>query len=158
MTRDYEHSPDYSKLYPGIEISPEVMEVLKQSDRKIEYMEYDLKAETFQYDNNKQIARFIPSREDSIQRMEEENRSQFSESYISPDEAIIKAELVYGIRIGISHLKPAEKKLIYLRYWKQMTQEETAEVLRVTQQAVSYREGLILLKLKKFLKWQKNLL
>ena len=74
------------------------------------------------------------------------------------DEAIIKEEVISGVRIGISHLKPAEKKLIYLRYWKQMTQEETAEVLRVTQQAVSYREGLILLKLKNFLKWQKNLL
>lgn len=158
MTRDYKHSPDYSKLYPGVEISSEVMEALNQSDRKMEYMEYDLKAETFQYDNEKQIARFIPSREDSIQRMEEENKRQFSESYISPDEAIIEAEFVSGIRIGISHLKPAEKKLIYLRYWKQMTQEETAKVLRVTQQAVSYRESLILLKLKKFLKWQKNLL
>ena len=40
--RDKSH-PDYTKLYPGAEIAPEVAQLLKRSDRKMEYMEVDLK-------------------------------------------------------------------------------------------------------------------
>ena len=39
------YRPDYGKLYPGVELNEAVLDVLKKSDRKMEYMEYDLKAE-----------------------------------------------------------------------------------------------------------------
>lgn len=35
--------PDYKKIYPNVEISDEVLLVLKQSDRQMEYQEYGRK-------------------------------------------------------------------------------------------------------------------
>ena len=67
-SRDKYH-PNYKELYPGIQNRPEILDTLKKSDRKMEYMEVDLKRGTFIYDGEKQIAKFIPSREDSYDQM-----------------------------------------------------------------------------------------
>ena len=45
MAKHDKYHPDYSKLYPGIESRPEILAVLKQSDRKMKYIEVDLKTE-----------------------------------------------------------------------------------------------------------------
>ena len=45
MSKRDKYAPDYGKLYPGVQISPEVMRVLTGSDRKMKYCEYDLKTE-----------------------------------------------------------------------------------------------------------------
>ena len=55
--------PDYRKLYP--EASEEVIAVLKTTERKMQYQEYDLKAEQAIVDQDGQTVTFIPSREDS---------------------------------------------------------------------------------------------
>ena len=60
-SRDKYH-PNYKELYPGIQNRPEILDTLKKSDRKMEYMEVDLKRGTFIYDGEKQIAKFIPIR------------------------------------------------------------------------------------------------
>ena len=36
---------DYLKIYPCLKERPDVLEVLKKSDRKMKYMEVDLKSE-----------------------------------------------------------------------------------------------------------------
>ena len=35
MAKRDKYNPDYKELYPGEKISPEVLKVLKQSDRKM---------------------------------------------------------------------------------------------------------------------------
>ena len=54
--------PNYRKMYPAA--SEEVIAVLRQSERRLQYLEYDLKVERFVLDETKQVAFFIPSRED----------------------------------------------------------------------------------------------
>ena len=56
------YEPDYSKLYPGVEITPEIMQVLRQSDRKMRYMEVELKQGSFVRNQQTQTASFMPSR------------------------------------------------------------------------------------------------
>ena len=44
----YHNNPyrvDYLKIYPCLKERPDVLEVLKKSDRKMKYMEVDLKSE-----------------------------------------------------------------------------------------------------------------
>ena len=42
MPINKKYHPDYRALYPGVDISDEVIKALRESDRKIEYMEYEL--------------------------------------------------------------------------------------------------------------------
>lgn len=45
MSKKDKYLIDYKKLYPGVDIPPEVLDVLKKSDRKMMYVELDLKSE-----------------------------------------------------------------------------------------------------------------
>ena len=72
MARRDKYHINYEKLYPGIEIPPEVLSVLRKGDRKEEYQEVDLKQERFVYDPETKTAYFIPGREDSYERLIED--------------------------------------------------------------------------------------
>lgn len=78
MARRDKYHINYEKLYPGIEIPPEVLSVLRKGDRKEEYQEVDLKQERFVYDPETKTAYFIPGREDSYERLIEDEKRQFS--------------------------------------------------------------------------------
>ena len=49
--------PNYRKMYPTA--SEEVIAVLRQSERRLQYLEYDIKVERFVLDETKQVAFFI---------------------------------------------------------------------------------------------------
>ena len=49
--------PNYRKMYPTA--SEEVIAVLRQSERRLQYLEYDLKVERFVLDETKQVAFFM---------------------------------------------------------------------------------------------------
>ena len=79
--------PDYRKLYP--EASEEVIAVLKTTERKMQYQEYDLKAEQAIVDQDGQTVTFIPSREDSYERLLEQD-VYFVETTDSMEETAIR--------------------------------------------------------------------
>lgn len=60
-----------------------MIEVLEKSDRKIEYQQYDLKVEQCRIDGIKRTVTYVPSREDSYERLLEENRQFAAESALS---------------------------------------------------------------------------
>ena len=74
------YRPNYKRMYPDVQISPEVLRVLRQSDRKMEYMEYDLKSETFVQDLENNSAVFSASLEDSYEQLQEDEQKQFSDT------------------------------------------------------------------------------
>ena len=47
MPRHSAYNPDYESLYPGVEITPDVLHVFRTSDRKMRYMEHQLKTDRF---------------------------------------------------------------------------------------------------------------
>ena len=59
--------PDFRKMYP--EASEEIISVLKETERKIQYQEYDLKAEQAVLDRKTGRVSILPGREDSLDRM-----------------------------------------------------------------------------------------
>ena len=68
--------PDFRKLYP--EASEEVIAVLRTTERKMQYQEYDLKAGRTIIDQESRTVEQIHSREDSYERLLEQN-VQFAE-------------------------------------------------------------------------------
>ena len=86
--------PDYEKMYPGVKITPEVLAALRASDRQMRRFENELKTERFEADNEKQVARFIPSREDSYERLVEEDRLQFADEEMSVEDAVEYREMI----------------------------------------------------------------
>ena len=68
MAKRDKYHPDYQKLYPGVDLDAEVMRVLMQSDRKMRYLEVDIKRGKYLQDS----AVFVPTREDSLDRLQDE--------------------------------------------------------------------------------------
>lgn len=148
MAKYDQYYPDYKKRYPGIEISPEVLAVLKKSDRKMKYIEVDLKTTRFIHSQKEKTTAVLPSREDSYDRLLEEHQ-QFVYAEAPPEDALMHSVELGSLYNALEHLPCEEYRLIRLRDWCGSTQEETALKLGLTQQAVSYRERRILQKLKK---------
>ena len=152
MARRDKYHINYEKLYPGIEIPPEVLSVLRKGDRKEEYQEVDLKQERFVYDPETKTAHFIPGREDSYERLVEDEKRQFSNEDPTPEEHLMRSIENELLRQAVALLKEDERQLILLRFWQECSQSQVAELLGLSQQAVSYRERNLLGKIKKFLK------
>ena len=151
MPKYDKYHPDYGSLYPEIQARPDVLSVLKKSDRKMEYMEVDIKQERFSYDPEGKVADLLPSREDSYDRLMEEEHRQFAMEQPTPESLLLLEAEYNKLYRAIAHLEKDEQCLIILRYWYDWTQLQVADKLGISQQAVSYRELRILHKLKIFL-------
>jgi RNA polymerase sigma factor (sigma-70 family) len=121
-----------------------------RSQRKIKYFEQDLKSEHIIVDEGKQKAFFIPSREDSYERL-------FGDDLIIPDnyekienmvERVMNKE---KLKSAISMLSPEEKMLIQEIYYENKYEYESALELGISQAAIHKRKVKILKKLKKFM-------
>ena len=62
-----------------VEVTDEVYRAYMQGDRKMRYFENDLKTERFVLGKEGQVVQIIPSREDSLDRLVDENAQQFSD-------------------------------------------------------------------------------
>ena len=151
MAKRNRYHTDYSKLYPGETLTPEVIEFLKKSDRKIRYMEEDLKQGVFVQDQEKQIARFIPGRETSLERLMEERYIQFLDGAPSPEEAVIHADEIQRLKQAVKQLRPEEQALISALFYRRQSERSYGSEIGVSQRCVSYRKILIQKKLRKLL-------
>lgn len=70
---------DYLKIYPCLKERPDVLEVLKKSDRKMKYMEVDLKSEQRRKNAANGAESYIPSKEDSLERLVYSAKCQFAD-------------------------------------------------------------------------------
>lgn len=61
-----------------VEVTDEVYTAYMRGDRKMRYFEADLKSERPVYGSNGEIKQVLPSREDSLDRLMEENARQFA--------------------------------------------------------------------------------
>ena len=100
---------DYEEKHPGL--SDQIVKVLEQSDRKMEYQQYDLKIEHYRVDFKKKEVICIPSREDSYERLLEEKR-QFAATDESVKNSVIKNMLIEKLDHCIDRLPESERLLI----------------------------------------------
>ena len=140
--------PNYRKMYPAA--SEEVITVLRQSERKMQYQEYDLKVERFAVNEEKQKVFFIPGREDSLERMEDED-VQFGDENTNVEEAAITAIMLEKLLVSMKRLTVDEYELIVALFYDGKTEREYAQSKGVYHNAVHKRKILILKKLEKFL-------
>ena len=98
----------------------------------------------------------LPQREDSLERLIEEDGKQFA-SVDDLEEEVLLREEIELLRMAVQKLKNDYRQIIYYRYWKGLTQEEIAKELSISQQGVSYLERQALFQLKTMLKENKKI-
>lgn len=140
--------PDFRKMYP--EASEEVIEVLRETERKMQYQEYDLKAEQTIIDEDAQEIWVIPSREDSYERLIELDIQFLDDGENVEDQVFqkIQSEMIHK---ALSFLSDEEEKLIRLLFFEERTEREVAELMGIYHNAVHKRKKRILRKLKNIL-------
>ena len=137
--------PDFKKMYP--EASEEVIAVLKTTERKMQYQEYDLKNEQTVIDEENQKVTVIPSREDSYERLAE-RAVQFAGEVPSTEEQVLRRMESEQLHKALSFLSDYERYLIRQIYFEERTERDLAEELGCSQNAVNKRKQRILEKLR----------
>ena len=152
-----------------VEVTDEVYRAYMQGDRKMRYFENDLKTERFVLGKEGQVVQIIPSREDSLDRLVDENAQQFSDEQESVESVVLhKLEVdrlhtesvesvvlhkleVDRLHTALSLLTPEERALIQALFFDERKESELAMELGISQPAVYKRKMKILKKLKIFL-------
>lgn len=140
--------PNYRSMYPTA--SEEVISVLRKSERKLQYHEYDLKVERFVLDETKQVAFFIPSKEDSLERLIESD-VQFVDEATNVEDIVIKSVMNEKLKEGLSLLGTDEFEMIRALFYEGQTEREYAKRTGIPQRTINDRKKRILSKLKKLL-------
>lgn len=134
-----------------IEVTEEVYAAYMKGDRKMRYFEKDLKTERFLLDENGQLRQVIPSREDSLDRLMEDNAEQFADQHESVEDQVFRKISLEQLYEALQRLTDAERSLIYALFFEEQTESQVGEILGITQQAVHRQKTRLLKKLKNFL-------
>lgn len=133
-----------------VEVTNEVYTAYMQGDRKMRYFENDLKTERFVLGEEGQVVQVIPSREDSLDRLMDENAQQFAHEESVESTVLHKLE-VDKLHTALTMLAPEEQALIQALFFEEKTERQYAEELGVYRNAIHVRKTRILKKLKKLL-------
>lgn len=107
MSKKQEERANYYLYIDGqaVLVSKQVYRVYQHYERKEEYFSYDLKTEKFQKDT----ATFLPSREDSYERLLEQDR-QFATPGKSVEQLALEHLEAERIRFCLTQLTDEERK------------------------------------------------
>jgi DNA-directed RNA polymerase specialized sigma24 family protein len=142
----FEKKTNYRARYPGL--GEEIIEFLQQSDRKIKYYQYDLKSEQYKIDYAKGTITYLPSREDSYDRLMEENRQFVSEAEHVEDISV-KAVMIEKMLGCLKLLAPEEHELITELFFKCKSEHQLSAETGIPRMTLHDRKVRILGKLKK---------
>ena len=98
-----------------IEVTDEVYDAYMKGDRKMRYFESDLKTERFLMDENGQIRQVIPSREDSLDRLMDDNAEQFADRHESVEDMVLRRISIERLYKALDRLTEKERKLMFLK-------------------------------------------
>lgn len=135
-----------------IEVSEEVYQVYMQGDRKMRYFETDLKTERTILAEDGTVQRIIPSREDSLDRLIDDNARQFSDAGESVEDAVLRKLAEDELHRALEKLTDEEYALVYALFFEGKTERAYAKELDVAQVTVHKKKQRILKKLKEILK------
>ena len=122
-----------------------------KGDRKMRYFENDLKAERILLDEDGQIKQIILSREDSLDRLMDDNAEQFSDRHESVEDMVLRKISVERLHTALSTLSEKERELIETLFFEEKTERDVASAMGISQPAVHKQKNKILKKLKLFL-------
>ena len=134
-----------------VEVTDEVYDAYMKGDRKMRYFENDLKAERILLDEDGQIKQIILSREDSLDRLMDDNAEQFADRHESVEDMVLRRISIERLYKAFDTLTEKERKLIEALFFEEMTEREVSLSLGISQPAVHKQKNKILKKLKLFL-------
>ncbi len=137
----------------AVEVSDEIYKMLKKSDRRIRYVEEDLKQTRYIVNKKKGTTKEIPAREDSLDRLTALG-FDFTDSTADFDEAVL---IKIMLDQALEKLSDEERYLITQLFYFGRTERNLADELGVYRNAVHSQKVKILKKLKKMLGEKKEL-
>lgn len=138
----------YREIYP--DLSDEIVEVLEKSDRKMEYQQYDLKTEHYRIDCASHTVTYLPSREDSYDRLQEGNR-QFLSEIESVEDSAIKTVMIEKMLTCLKLLTTEEQRLITGLFFRGKSERQMSAETGIPYMTIHDRKIKILGKLKKLM-------
>lgn len=127
-----------------------IKKAIKHYNRKERYMERDLKRETVAIDMANERVVFCASREDSFERLSE-NDVQFVSNERLPEDVVIEKMMVEKLLKCLALLDHSEQMLIKALYFQEKTERQLSEETGVHYSTIHSRKKKILEKLKKML-------
>lgn len=98
------------------------------------------------------VQRVIPSREDSLDRLIDDNAKQFSDAGESVEDAVLRKLAEDELHRALEKLTDEEYALVYALFFEGKTERAYAKELGVAQVTVHKKKQRILKKLKEILK------
>ena len=134
-----------------IEVTDAVYDAYMKGDRKIRYFENDLKTERVLMGTDGHIKQIIPSREDSLDRLMDDNAEQFTDHHESVEDMVLRKISAEKLYQALAELSEKEREMIVALFFEEKTERELAAVFGISQPAVHKQKNKILKKLKTFL-------
>jgi RNA polymerase sigma factor (sigma-70 family) len=138
-------------IYVGKEkvaVSEEIYKEYFRMNRRERYMEQDIKVGRIAVDPETETFEFIPSKEDSINRLMDQG-ADFEDEQMIEDILCDKATLLI-LQEAMAALNEEEQELIQAIYYKDLTVREIGKEKGVSHMTIVKRNKKILDKLKKF--------
>lgn len=132
----------------AVEVSEEIYEYLVKSDRRIRYVEEDLKRNIYIIDSVNEKVMVLPKREQSLDRLTEIGKDFADSTSDFQDSTILKIMLDEAL----AKLRDEERYLITQLFYFNRTERELAAELHQTQQNINKIKRRILCKLYEILK------
>ena len=150
MSKTREDRANYYLYIDGqaVPVSEQVYRAYRHYERKEEYFSYDLKTEKFQ----KETATFLPSKEDSYERLLEKDR-QFAASGVSVEEQAVSSVWLAAL---LQRLSEDEKEILYKIYFEEKSERIVSAEMGISKTALHQRKVKLLQKLKNYLENMEN--
>ena len=150
MSKNREERANYYLYIDGqaVPVSEQVYRAYRHYERKEEYFSYDLKTEKFQ----KETATFLPSKEDSYERLLEKDR-QFAASGVSVEEQAVSSVWLAAL---LQRRADDEKEILYKIYFEEKSERIVSAEMGISKTALHQRKVKLLQKLKNYLENMEN--
>ena len=134
----------------AIEVTPEVYEVYYRAERKERHFMYELKAGRSRIDKVTGEKIFLPSLEDSYDRLVEASM-QFDDHMYNLEEEVLSNLMVERLNQAIAALIVEEAEIIRKLYYEEVSEVKLAEMLGVPRTTLRDKKMRILEKLHRML-------
>lgn len=135
-----------------VEVTYEVYLAYRKAERKEKYFTVDIKTEHIIIDQRYQTYTVRPSREDSLDRLMDENSQQFSDTTEQVEEVALGYIMSDELYKAIAKLSPDEQKLIRALYFDGYTERSLSKHTGTPPMTIHYRKVKVLTKLRNILK------
>ncbi len=135
-----------------VSVSDEVYSVYTKSQRKLKYFTEDLKKEKIIVNQEEEKIVYIASREDSYDRLIDDNDEQFAIDEETVESQAIKHIAYERLHKAIAMLSKEEQELINSLYFEGLSERKLSRKTGIPQRTINDRKRKILKKIKNILK------